>query len=302
MEKGDKVITTPATFVSTANAIVLAGAEPVFADIDISNYNISPERVEDMIDRCEGRIKAIIPVHLYGYPCDMDALLEISDRYNIRLIEDVSQAHGAKYDNKIIGSIGDTGAFSFYPTKVMTVGADGGMITTNNQQIAERCDGLRNQGRAKADFYTYDVIGYSARLSSINAAIGKIQLRHIDEWNGNRSKIAHLYLSELNGIGDIKLPPATNARYGRVWYTFAIRTAYRDKLKEYLEKQGIGCEIIYKIPVHLQPPYRKLGFKEGMYPNTERWANEILNIPIHSMMKEEEAGYVIEHIKMFYNH
>lgn len=298
--KDNKVITAPATFISTANAIVLAGAEPVFADIDIHTYNISPVKVREIVEKYGDTVKAMIPVHLYGYPCDMAALLGISDRYNIRIIEDASQAHGAKYDSKKIGSIGDVGVFSFYPTKIITVGGDGGMITTNNENIAEKCRELRDDGMAKDNSSIYNSIGYAARLNTINAAIGRVQLRYIDEWNNRRNRIAALYLRELSGVGDIKLPPKAEGKYGRVWYAFVIGTEYREQLKRYLEKQGIVCGISYEIPVHLQPSYRKLGFEEGMYPNSERWSNEILSIPLYSQITERDVEYTIRHIKKFY--
>ena len=301
IEKGDKVITTPATFISTANAIMLAGAEPVFADIDMNSYNISLGKVEEIIEKYGGKVKAIIPVHLYGYPCDMDTLLKISNKYNIIIIEDASQAHGAEYNDNKIGSMGEVGAFSLYPTKMITVGGDGGMITTNNEGIAERCRELRDDGLARDDPYIYNSIGYAARLNNINAAIGRIQLKHIDKWNKNRSKIANLYMSRLSNVGDIKLPPKADGKYGRVWYAFTIRTKCRDQLKEYLEKYGICCGISYKIPVHLQPSYRKLGFEKGTYPNSERWANEILSIPLYSQMSERDANYVTSRIKKFYS-
>ncbi len=302
--KGDKVITTPATFISTANTIILAGAEPVFADIDMATYNISPDRVREVIGKYGDKVKAIIPVHLYGYPCDMDSLLEVTKKHNIKIIEDAAQAHGAQYNNKKIGSIGDVGAFSFYPTKIITVAGDGGMITTNNEEIAEKCRELGDDGMSQnspkdgPDIYTS--IGYAARMNTINAAMGRIQLKFIDEWNKNRSEIASLYLSELNGIGDMILPSQADSKYGRVWYIFAIRTGYRDKLKGYLEKTGIRCGISYKIPVYAHPSYQKLGFKGGIYPNTEKWSNGILSLPLYSQMTEEDASYVISHVKKFY--
>ena len=159
-------------------------------------------------------IKAIIPVHLYGYPCDMDTLIQISNRYDLKIIEDACQAHGAKYNDEKVGSIGDIGVFSFYPTKIITVCGDGGMITTNNEEIAEKCRELRDDGLSKDNSCIYNSIGYSARLNSINAAIGKVQLRYIDEWNENREKIANLYLSELSNVGDIKLSPKADDKYG----------------------------------------------------------------------------------------
>ena len=298
--KGDKVITTSATFISTVNTIIFAGAEPLFADINSASYNINPDKVREAVEKNEEEVKAIIPVHLYGYPCDMDALSEIARKYNLKVIEDAAQAHGATYDNKKIGSLGDSGVFSLYPSKIITVAGDGGIITTNSEEIAEKCREFRDDGIAKDNPYVYNSLGYSARLSTINAAIGRVQLKYIDKWNDSRSRIVNLYMRELRDVGDIKLPPKADTKYGRVWYSFAISTRYRDQLKEYLEKNDIQCGISYKIPVHLQPPYRKLGFKEGTCPNVEKWSNEILSIPLYSQMTEKEAIYVIDHVKKFY--
>jgi len=301
IKEGDKVITTPATYISTANTIVNCGAEPVFFDINISTYNIDPNMIKKAIEKYINKVKAIIPVHLYGYPCDMDTLIEISNKYNIKIIEDACQAHGAKYNGKKAGSIGKVGAFSFYPSKIITVGGDGGMITTNDEEIAEKCIELRDGGRAKDNPHLHNSIGYSVRLNTINAAIGEVQLKYLDKWNKNRNEIANLYINELSNLGDIKLPLKSDSKYNRVWYLFSIRTKHRDQLKIFLEKYGIYCETYYKIPIHLQPPYRKLGFKRGMYPNAEKWADEILNIPLYSQMTKKEANYVINYIKNFYS-
>jgi perosamine synthetase len=301
IKEGDKVITTPATYISTANTVINCGADPVFVDIDINTYNMDPNKVGKATEKYGDKIKAIMPVHLYGYPCDMDTLIEISNKYSIKIIEDASQAHGAKYNGKKVGSIGKVGAFSFYPLKIITVGGDGGMITTNDEEIAEKCIELRDGGRAKDNPHLHNSIGYSARLNTINAAIGEVQLRYLDKWNKNRNEIANLYINELSNIGDIKLPLKSDSKHNRVWYLFSIRTKYRDQLKAFLEKHDIYCETYYKIPVHLQPPYKELGFKKGMYPNTEKWADEILNIPLYSEMTEKEVNYVISYIKKFYS-
>jgi len=301
IKEGDKVITTPATYISTADTIISSGADPVFVDIDINTYNMDCNKVEEAIEKYGDKIKAIIPVHLYGYPCDMDRINKISSRYDIKIIEDACQAHGAEYNGKKVGSIGEVGVCSFYPSKIMTVGGEGGMVTTNNKNIAEKCRELRDGGRSKDNPYLHNSIGYSARLNTINAAIGEVQLKYLDEWNKNRNKIASLYVNKLNNLGDIKLPLTSDRKYNRVWYLFSIRTKYRDQLKAFLEKHNIYCETYYKIPVHLQPPYKELGFKKGMYPNTEKWADEILNIPLYSEMTEKEVNYVISYIKKFYS-
>lgn len=298
--QGDVVITTPATFISTANAIVYVGAKPIFVDISLSTYTIDPNEIEKTIKNYKNRVKAIIPVHLYGYPSNMDEIMEISEKYGIPIVEDACQAHGAEYKNKKLGSFGDAAAFSFYPSKNMTVAGDGGMITTNDYNIAEVAKQLRDVGRSKNNSYLHDFIGFTARMNTVNAAIGKVQLKYLDKWNRKRRRIARRYSKELEGVGDIILPPKGDRKIKPVWHLYVIRTKYRDELKKFLEERGIQSGIHYPVPVHLQPPYRKMGFSEGLFPNSERWAREVLSIPLHPKLSDEDVGYVIESIKEFY--
>ncbi|HIH72543.1 MAG: perosamine synthetase [Pyrococcus sp.] len=298
--QGDVVITTPATFISTANAIVYVGAKPIFVDISLSTYTIDPNEIEKTIKNYKNRVKAIIPVHLYGYPSNMDEIMEISEKYGIPIVEDACQAHGAEYKNKKLGSFGDAAAFSFYPSKNMTVAGDGGMITTNDYNIAEVAKQLRDVGRSKNNSYLHDFIGFTARMNTVNAAIGRVQLKYLDKWNRKRRRIARRYSKELEGVGDIILPPKGDRKIKPVWHLYVIRTKYRDELKKFLEERGIQSGIHYPVPVHLQPPYRKMGFSEGLFPNSERWAREVLSIPLHPKLSNEDVGYVIESIKEFY--
>ncbi len=298
--KGDKIITTSSTFVSTANAAILAGAEPVFTDIDNKDCNMDVMQVRKLLNKFGDTVKAVIPVHLYGYPCDMDSLIQFANTYNVKILEDACQAHGGEYSGKKLGSVGDIGVFSFHPLKILSVFGDGGMITVDSREIADQCRELRDCGASKKDPYMIDHISFPARLNTINAIIGKTQLKYLDSWNKNREKIAQIYLNELNDVGDLKLPPDGDSTRKRVWYLFSIRTKYRDKLKAFLESRNITCGMYYKIPVHLQPPYLKLGYKRNMYPNAEKLGEEVLNIPLYSQMSENEAGYVIESIKRFF--
>lgn len=300
VKRGDYVITTPATFIATANAITYIGAKPIFVDISLKTYTIDTRKLEETVKQYKDKVKAIIPVHLYGYPCNMDRIIEIAEKYNLRVIEDACQAHGAIYHGKRVGSIGDAGAFSFYPSKNMTVAGDGGMITTNNEEIAEIATSLRDVGRSKDNPYLHERIGYTARMNSINASVGIVQLRYLDEWNEKRREIAKKYTQYLQDIGDIVTPPMDTKSVKSAWHLYVIRTKYRDLLMNYLLDHGIECKIHYPIPVHLQPPYRKMGFREGMYPNAERWSKEVLSLPMYPELTDREIEYVVKHIVEFF--
>lgn len=298
--EGDKVLTTPATFIATANAIVYTNAEPVFADISLDTYNIDPVKIREKLEEDNGAIKVIIPVHLYGYPCDMEEIHKIAREYNVKILEDACQAHGAIYKGKKVGGFGDAAAFSFYSTKNMVVAGDGGMVTTNDEEIADKISSLRDVGRDKDNPGVQRYIGYTNRMNTINAAFGKVQLKHIDAWNQKRREIAKKYMEELEDIDDIILPPEQSSQYIPVWHLFVIRTKYRDDLKNFLEKNGIQCGIHYQLPVHLQPPYLEKGYREERYPEAEEWAEEVLSIPMHPKLAEDEIEYVAFSIQDFF--
>ena len=300
IEEGDAVVTTPTTFIATANVITYVEAKPIFADISLENYNINPNEIEKVLGKKGDVVKAIIPVHLYGYPCKMDEIIKIAEEYNVAVIEDACQAHGADYKGKKVGSWGNIGTFSFYPSKNMTVAGDGGLVVTDDIEVAEKIKTLRDVGRSLKDSSMHEDIGFTARLNTANAAIGRVQLKYLDEWNEKRRGIARKYSKELKGVGDIKPPPSENENCKPVWHLYVIRTRYRDKLKKYLEERGIQCGIHYPIPVHLQPPYQRRGFKKGMFPNSERCAEEVLSLPMHPNLRDEEVNYIVENIKQFY--
>ncbi len=303
IKKGDYVATTPATFVATANAITYLNAKPVFVDISLDTYTLDPEKLEKCLKKHNGKVKAVIPVHLYGYPCEMDEISAISEKYKIKILEDACQAHGATYKNRKIGSFGDVAAFSFYPSKNMTVCGDGGMVVTDDIELAEEIKSLREVGRSnEPGSYLHTCIGYSARMNTVNAAIGKIQLKCLDNWNEKRRKAAKKYSEDLEGVGDIILPPTNgkNVAVDPVWHLYVVRTKYRDSLKSHLEKKGIQCGIHYPIPVHLQPAYRSLCFTEGICPNAEEWAQQVLSLPMYPNLSEEEIEYVVANVKAFY--
>jgi perosamine synthetase len=297
LKDGDKVITTSFSFIATANSIFHAGGEPLFADIRDDTLNIDPDEVNR---RMSLNVKAILPVHLYGYPADMNKIIELANENSLKVIEDACQAHGATYHGKKVGTLGDAGCFSFYPSKNMTVGGDGGAVITNDENIAKKVMKLRDCGRISK--YEHDTIGYTARLNTINAAIGRIQLKYLDQWNEARRKIAKTYNSLLSDIEEITLPPSETSTIKPIYHLYVIRTRYRDELKKWLEENGIECGVHYPIPIHLQPIYRKIyGYSGGEYPKSEKASKECLSIPMHPFLKDEEIKYISEKIHEFFN-
>ena len=292
-----KIITTPFSFIATANSILHAGGEPVFADIRDDTFNIDPYEVNR---RLNSSIKAILPVHLYGYPADMNEIIELANENGLKVIEDACQAHGATYQGRKVGTLGDAGCFSFYPSKNMTVCGDGGAVITDDENIAKTVMKLRDCGRISK--YEHDTIGYTARLNTINAAIGRIQLKYLDQWNEKRRKIAKTYNSILSDIEEITLPPSETSMIKPVYHLYVIRTRYRNELKKWLEENGIECGVHYPIPIHLQPIYRKIyGYSGGEYPKSEKASKECLSIPMHPFLKDEEITYISEKIHEFFN-
>jgi len=297
LKGGHKVITTPFSFIATANSIFHAGGEPVFADIRDDTFNIDPDEVKGRIG---SNVKAILPVHLYGYPADMDEIIELAEKNGLKVIEDACQAHGATYHGRKVGTLGDVGCFSFYPSKNMTVCGDGGAIITNNENIAKDVIKLRDCGRISK--YEHDTIGYTARLNTINAAIGRVQLKYLDQWNETRRKIAKTYNGLLSDIQEITLPPSETSTIKPVYHLYVIRTRYRNQLKKWLEENGIECGVHYPIPIHLQPIYRKIyGYSGREYPKSEKASEECLSIPMHPFLKDEEIKYISEKIHEFFN-
>ncbi|NPA74673.1 MAG: DegT/DnrJ/EryC1/StrS family aminotransferase, partial [Euryarchaeota archaeon] len=298
LNKGSRVLSTPFTFIATTNSIIHASMEPVFADINLRDYLLDPEMSESVLKSKE--VKGIMPVHLYGRPVDMDAFIDLKEKYGLVLVEDCAQSHGAEWRGKKLGSIGDFGAFSFYSAKNMTVGGDGGMVTTNDEDAAEKIKSIRDCGRK--DKYTHIYLGYTARLNTANAAIGRVQLRRLDKWNERRRQIADLYRGLLKDVEEIVLPPEDT--YGKsVYHLFVIRTKNRerDKLKEFLNDNGIEVGIHYPLANHVQPIYKELfGFEGGEYPNSEIAAANVLSLPMYPGLTDGEVKTVAEKIKEFY--
>jgi dTDP-4-amino-4,6-dideoxygalactose transaminase len=289
--KVDEVLTVSHTFISTVDAIVRNGAKPVFVDIDPDTYCVDVTKIEEKITE---RTRAILPVHLYGHPANMDPIIEIAEKYNLFVVEDACQAHGAEYKGRKVGSIGDLGCFSFYPVKNLGAYGDGGMVVTNNEELADKLGLLRNYGQSKK--YYHDFVGVNSRLDEIQAAVLSVKLMHLDEWNEKRRRVAKRY-NEL--LGDSEIVTPIEKEYAKhVYHLYVIRPKDRNKLQEYLSKKGIETMIHYPIPVHKQKAYLDLGFHTRLYI-TERICNDILSLPIFPEFKNEEIEEVVNYIINF---
>ena len=286
--KGDEVIVMPYTYIATALGISMAGARPVFVDIEEKTYNIDVSKIEKAITK---KTKAILPVHLYGHPADMDPIMAIAKKHKLKVIEDCAQAHGALYKNKKVGSFGDAACFSFYPTKNLGAFGDGGMVITNSEEIKERLLLLRDYGRKGR--YEHILKGYNSRLDTLQAAILRVKLKHLDEWNEKRRKSAHLYtkLFKENNI-DLVLPNESD--YAKhVYHLYPVRVKDRKSVMEKLAEKGIRTLMHYPIPIHLQDAYKDLGHKKGDFLISEKCCEEILSLPMYPELPEEEIKYVV---------
>lgn len=286
--KGDEVITTPFTFIATAEVISELGAKPVFVDIDEKTFNINP----DLIKVTE-KTKAILPVDLFGQVADMDKILDISKNHRLYVVEDACQAIGAEYKGKKSGSMSDVGCFSFFPSKNLGALGDGGMAVTNDKDIADNIRLFRNHGSSPSEKYLNIAFGRNSRLDSIQAAILNVKLNYLDEWNKERMKIAKYYNDNLNGVGDIVCPLDMH-----IFNQYTIRTKHRDGLRAYLKENNIPTMIYYPLPLHLQPVFEDLGYKKGDFPEAERAANEVLSLPIYPGLENQDS--IIEAIKNFF--
>jgi dTDP-4-amino-4,6-dideoxygalactose transaminase len=289
---GDEVVTVSHTAVATVSAIELTGASPVFVDIDPASFTLDPDKLEDAIT---SRTKAIIPVHLYGKPAELDPILEIARRHEVRVIEDCAQAHGAKYKGQRVGSFGDMGCFSFYPTKNLGAIGDGGMVVTDNSELAERAMLLRQYGWA--DRYVSSITGLNSRLDELQAAILRVKLPHLDADNAKRVGLADLYNDSLSGTR-LTLPQR-RGQVDHVYHLYVVRSRQRDDLQSFLKSKGVGALVHYPVPIHLQPAYlNRLRGSESL-PETERAAREVLSLPIYPELSESQAQRVISEIRAF---
>jgi dTDP-4-amino-4,6-dideoxygalactose transaminase len=289
---GDEVITVSHTFIATGEAIVLAGAKPVFVDIDPDTYLMDVSQVETKIT---SRTKAILPVHLYGQTVDMDPLLEIASKHGLRVIEDACQAHGAEYKGRKAGTIGDAAAFSFYFSKNLGAYGEGGFITTNNTELATKIRMIRDHGSGAK--YHHEVIGLNARLDEIQAVVLRAKLPHLAEWNSIRREHAKLY-NELLMDTSVKTPTELEGNIP-IYHLYVISVAGRDDLQAALKEQGIFTGIHYPIPMHLQKSMEYLGYKPGDFPVTEKVTSEILSLPMFAELTDDEIRKVVSSIKVF---
>jgi dTDP-4-amino-4,6-dideoxygalactose transaminase len=293
---GDEVITTPFTFVATAGSIARLGARPVFVDIDPATYNLDPRAIEGAITP---RTRAIIPVHLFGLPADMDSITGIAERHDLPVIEDAAQAIGAEYRTRPAGSIGQAGCFSFFPSKNLGGAGDGGMIVTNDPEIADRLRLLRLHGSREK--YSYEMLGMNSRLDALQAAILRVKLKYLSAWTRARRRNADRYraLATQCGLKDAIGLPVVPEGCVHVYNQFVIRTNHRDELRLALGQQGIQTEIYYPSPLHLQPAFAALGYSRGDFPVAEAACAEVLAWPIYPELTERQQQFVVENTQAF---
>ena len=292
IKEGDEVILPVNTFIATALSVSSMGAIPVFVDCEDGTYNIDSKKIEKKIT---SRTKAIIAVHLYGQPAEMDSIISIAQKHKLYVIEDACQAHGAFYKDRRVGTFGIASAFSFYPGKNLGAYGDGGAVITNDADMTEKIKKLREYGQEKK--YVHTERGTNSRLDGLQAAILRVKLRHLDGWNEKRRNVAACYYDNLKDL-QIKLP-ITMADRNHVYHLFVIETDNRDELLQYMSQKEIFCGIHYPIPLHLQGAYRELGYKEGDFPVSERSASRILSLPVYPELKKEEIRYIKNTINEF---
>ena len=305
---GDAVITTPFSFFATVSSILRVEATPLLADIDERTFNLSPDAVAGALRRADAlgiHVKAILPVHLYGQAADMDGLGKLAAERDLRLIEDAAQAFGARWEGRPAGSLGDAAAFSFYPTKNLSAFGDAGLVTTNDQAVAERARALRNHGMRRR--YYHDEVGWNSRLDGIQAAVLQIKLRRLPAGNAKRRELAALYDKRLTGAGLVGdsvdsgvVLPFVDARAEPVFHQYVLRVPRREALRAFLTERGIGTEVYYPLPLHLQESLQSLGYELGDFPVAEKAAEEVLALPIFPELREDELETVVDGISEFY--
>jgi len=288
---GDEVILPAFTFIATALCVSYTGAKPVFVDIEDETYNIDPKKIKDAMT---DRTKAIIPVHLYGQPANMQEIRDIAKEHHIPIIEDAAQAHGAEYQGKRVGSLGDIACFSFYPTKNLGAFGDGGMLVTKSKEIYEKSQMLRDYGRKGR--YEHKVKGYNSRLDTVQAVILSAKLKYLDQWNQMRREHADDYCQLLNDVQEVITPVSKEDRI-HVFQTFAVRVKNRDKVCESMQKQNIGVLIHYPIPLHLQEAYADLGYRHGDFPVSEAVAGDEISLPMYPHIAKNQIEYVCSTLK-----
>lgn len=295
---GDEVITTPFSFVATAGSIAYVGAKPVFVDIDPITFNLNPALLEAAITP---GTSAILPVHLFGLPADLDPILATAKANDLVVIEDAAQAIGSRYAGRFTGTLGDFGCFSFFPSKNLGGAGDGGLITTNDAELAERLQMLRNHGSKKK--YFHEMVGTNSRLDALQAAVLRVKLRHLDEWQSGRQNRAERYRRLFKAAGLVSLisaPPLPPANYEHVYNQFTIRSSRRDELKAFLLSAGVPSEIYYPLCLHLQEAFSYLGYASGEFPESEKASREVLSLPVYPELPDSLQDRVVQAIADFY--
>ncbi len=308
--ENDEVIVPSHTFFATIEAVIHAGAYPIMLDIDSESYTLSVENTrkyieknckkekEGLKDKKTGKsLKAILPVHIYGHPADMDGFRKIAENYGLFLIEDAAQAHGAKYKSKRVGTLGDLAAFSFYFSKNLGAFGEGGGVTTDGDEYDRIVRRLREHGQNGK--YSHELVGFNSRLDELQAAVLRCKLKLLDDWNRKRRRIAHFYNESLKNLPVVTPEEAKDVFH--VYHLYVIRSKQRDKLLDHLKRNGIGCGMHYPVPIHLQKAMKGNGYEKGDLPVTEKMAGEILSLPMYPHLTEEDAGIVVETIKSFYS-
>ncbi len=292
VKPGDEIIVPAFTFVATANVVLQVGAKPVFADIDLETYTIDPD---DLRKKITDKTKAVIPVHLYGLPADMDPIMEIAEEHNIFVIEDAAQAHGSEYMGRKAGSLGHLGCFSFYPSKIITTG-EGGMITTNHEEIAKRLRMIRTHGQVKG--YDSVILGANLRMPEIEAAIGLVQLKKLEEFLALRRRNASMLTELLAELESVQLPKEPSGRkHNWYLYTVSVNPAIRDKILDSLRSAGIGATVYYPKPIHKIPLYVSLGYSSFKLPRCEKAAQSVMSLPVHPQVREKEIEFIARTLK-----
>lgn len=294
IDKGDEVIVPSFTFIASISPVIKLGAKPIIVDISANKPVIDPLQIEKVITK---RTKLILPVHLYGYPCDMDKINKIAKKYKLYILEDSCQAHGSLYREKKVGTLGDISAFSFYPSKNLGAFGDAGAVVTSNKLLAQKIRILRDHGQRKK--YLHTLIGYNSRLDTIQASVLKTKLPYLDYWNNKRRSSANFYTKLLSDL-PIKLP-YEETLISTNYHLYVIQVPKRDKLLAYLRNKNIFCGIHYPIPLHLQPALASLGYKRGSFPNSEMLAKTCLSLPIFPELTEREISFISNQIHKFLN-
>ncbi len=296
VKSGDEVITTPLTFFATGSAIVRQGAKPVFVDIDPLSYNMNVAQIEGKIT---SKTRGILPVHLYGQSCRMDRIMDIAAKRKLWMVEDCAQAHGTKYKGRTVGTFGEFGCFSFYPTKNLGAYGDAGMIVTSEDSLAQEIRILRSYGTSRRDYH--DKLGVNSRLDEVQAAILNVKLKYLDTWITARREKAYRYneLFKESGLTEVRLPFEETDGY-HTYHLYVIRVSDRDSLLEHLTQSGIQVRVYYPVPLHLEKAFDFLGYQSGAYPEAEKAASETLALPLYPELSDEEQVCVVEKVKEFY--